>query len=132
MFYGAETPPATRSVLELWLLLPLGVLVYLGIAAAFKDKLSWRALWALSPLAVPVLMWWWATVHAFKLYPDGSHQWAADWLQWFFVAEFVVCIAIVALLSEQRHYALIGVLVGGCATLFMWLGAAQQISGVWL
>ena len=119
-------------MIELWLLLPLGVLVYLGVAAARKDKLRWRALWALSPLAVPVFMWWWAEVHAFKLYPDGSHQWAGGWLEWFGATEFVVCLAVVVLLPEQRHYALIGVLVGGCATMLMWLGAAQQISGVWL
>ena len=117
----------------IWLfILPVACVGFL-VMALIREKLSPKLLWTLTLLAIPALMLWWADLYAYD-HASGvpPNEWAGSLLEWFFFGEVVLGGVLVFLLREHRWSASSAAAAGLAATLFAWLGAAQQISGVWL
>ena len=117
----------------IWLLILPVACVGFFVMALIREKLSPKLLWTLTLLAIPALMLWWADRYAYD-HASGipPNEWAGSLLEWFFFGEVVLGGVLVFLLREHRWSASSAVAAGLAATLFAWLGAAQQISGVWL
>ena len=117
----------------IWLfILPVACVGFL-VMALIREKLSPKLLWTLSLAAIPTFILWWADRYAYD-HASGvpPNEWAGSLLEWFFFGEVVLGGVLVFLLREHRWFASSAVAAGLTVTLFAWLGAAQQISGVWL